>query len=106
MYPEADIFTHVVAPEKLSPALQKHRIFTTSITKLPFAPRLYQKYLPLMPRALEEIDLTGYDLVISSEAGPAKGIIAPPDAPHLCYCHSPMRYLWDQYHTYRNGQDS
>ena len=56
-----------------------------------------------MPRALEEIDLTGYDLVISSEAGPAKGVIAPPDAPHLCYCHSPMRYLWDQYHVYRDG---
>lgn len=56
-----------------------------------------------MPRALEEIDLSGYDLVISSEAGPAKGVIAPPDAPHFCYCHSPMRYLWDQYHVYRDG---
>jgi len=62
--------------------------------------KLYQKYLPLMPRALEEIDLRGYDLVLSSEAGPAKGVIAPPDAPHICYCHSPMRYLWDQYHVY------
>lgn len=103
MFPQADIFTHVVVPERLSPALRQHRIFTTSVARLPFAPKLYQKYLPLMPRALEEIDLTGYDLVISSEAGPAKGVIAPPDAPHLCYCHSPMRYLWDQYHTYRQG---
>jgi glycosyltransferase involved in cell wall biosynthesis len=103
MFPQADIFTHVVVPERLSPLLRQHRIFTTSVARLPLAPKLYQKYLPFMPRALEELDLTGYDLVISSEAGPAKGVIAPPDAPHLCYCHSPMRYLWDQYHTYRSG---
>lgn len=102
MFPQADIFTHVYAPKRVSALINSHRVMTTSIARLPFATRLYQKYLPLMPRALEEIDLTGYDLVISSEAGPAKGVIAPPDAPHLCYCHSPMRYLWDQYHIYRN----
>jgi len=103
MFPEADIFTHVYLPEKVSPLIRSHRVFTTSVARLPFAPKLYQKYLPFMPRALEELDLSGYDLVISSEAGPAKGVIAPPDAPHLCYCHSPMRYLWDQYHIYRNN---
>lgn len=103
MFPDADIFTHVAVPEQLSDTLRGHRIIQTSVGRLPFAPKLYQKYLPLMPRALEEIDLSGYDLVISSEAGPAKGVIAPPDAPHLCYCHSPMRYLWDQYHVYRDG---
>jgi glycosyltransferase involved in cell wall biosynthesis len=103
MFPEADIFTHVYVPQKVSPLIRSHRVFTTRIARLPMAARLYQKYLPLMPRALEELDLTGYDLVISSEAGPAKGVIVPPDAPHLCYCHSPMRYLWDQYHVYRNG---
>lgn len=103
MFPQADIFTHVVDRDRISPTLNAHRIFTTRIARLPMAQRMYQKYLPLMPRALEEIDLTGYDLVISSEAGPAKGVITPPDAPHLCYCHSPMRYLWDQYHVYRNG---
>ncbi|SFJ36640.1 glycosyltransferase [Jannaschia pohangensis] len=103
MFPGADIFTHVSDPSKLSPTLLRHRITETRIGRLPMARRMYQKYLPLMPRALEELDLTGYDLVISSEAGPAKGVIAPPDAPHLCYCHSPMRYLWDQYHVYRNG---
>ncbi|MDE3078875.1 MAG: glycosyltransferase [Paracoccaceae bacterium] len=101
MFPEADIFTHVHVPGRVSPVINAHRIVTTSVARLPFAPRLYQKYLPFMPRALEELDLTGYDLVISSEAGPAKGVIAPPEAPHLCYCHSPMRYLWDQYHVYR-----
>ncbi|MGI3170928.1 glycosyltransferase [Pseudooceanicola sp. C21-150M6] len=103
MFPQADIFTHVADPERLSATLTKHRIIETRIGRLPLAKKMYQKYLPLMPRALEEIDLTGYDLVISSESGPAKGVIAPPDAPHLCYCHSPMRYLWDQYHVYRNG---
>jgi glycosyltransferase involved in cell wall biosynthesis len=60
-------------------------------------------YMPLMPRALLEFDLQGYDLVISSEAGPAKGVVANPDAFHLCYCHSPMRYIWDMYHEYLTG---
>ena len=101
LYPQADIFTHVYRPEKTSALINRHRITTTFIGRLPFAATLYQKYLPLMPMALEELDLTGYDLVISSESGPAKGIVTHPDAVHICYCHSPMRYLWDQYHTYR-----
>lgn len=103
LFPQADIFTHVVVPKELSGTLLKHHIETTFISRLPYAARLYQSYLPLMPRALEGIDLNGYDLIISSEAGPAKGIIPPPDALHICYCHSPMRYLWDQYHIYRRG---
>lgn len=103
MFPGADIYTHVYRPERVSDLIRSHRVYTTSVARLPFASRLYQKYLPLMPRALEEIDLSGYDLILSSEAGPAKGVIAPPDAAHLCYCHSPMRYLWDQYHVYRDG---
>lgn len=100
MFPQADIFTHVLDREKLSPVIQKHRIETTFISRMPMARKLYQKYLPFMPRALEELDLNAYDLVISSEAGPAKGVIARPDALHICYTHSPMRYLWDQYHIY------
>ncbi len=101
MFPDADIFTHVYVPGQISPVITRHKVRTTSIARLPLASRMYQKYLPLMPRALEGLDLRGYDLVISSEAGPAKGVIAPPDALHLCYCHSPMRYIWDQYHVYR-----
>ena len=100
MFPQADIFTHVLDPDCLTPTLKKHRITETRIGSLPMARKLYQSYLPLMPRALEELDLTDYDLVISSESGPAKGVIAPPGVPHLCYVHSPMRYLWDQYHIY------
>lgn len=103
MYPDADIFTHVHVPEEMSDTIRGHKVTQTRVGRMPFARRLYQSYLPFMPRALEEIDLTGYDLVISSESGPAKGVIVPPDAFHLCYCHSPMRYLWDQYHVYRNS---
>lgn len=101
LYPQADIFTHVVAPDRLSDAIRAHTIRTSFIQKLPGAVKHYQKYLPLMPYALEELDLSGYDLVISSESGPAKGVIAGPEAFHLCYCHSPMRYLWDHYHPYK-----
>lgn len=101
MYPDADIFTHVVNRAKLSPKLAARRIFTSWISRLPFATKHYQKYLPLMPAALEALDLSDYDLVISCEAGPAKGIITRPDAVHVTYCHSPMRYIWDQYHQYR-----
>jgi glycosyltransferase involved in cell wall biosynthesis len=101
MFPDADIFTHAYRPEAISDTIRRHRVFTTWISKLPAATRLYQIYLPLMPQALEDLDLSAYDLVISSESGPAKGVIVRPDAIHLCYCHSPMRYLWDQYHVYR-----
>ncbi len=76
MFPQADIFTHVVDPSKLSSVITCHKIVQTRVGRLPFAKVMYQKYLPFMPRALEELDLTGYDLVISSEAGPAKGVMA------------------------------
>ena len=102
LFPGADLFTHVVDSEKMSSKIRSSRISTTFINRLPFSRRLYQYYLPLMPMALEELDLRGYDLIISSEAGPAKGVITPPDSTHICYCHSPMRYLWDQYLTYKN----
>lgn len=99
LYPDADIFTLVADPDKLSPTLRRHRIHTSFLQKLGGA-KHYQKMLPLMPMALESFDLTPYDLIISSEAGPAKGIIPRPDAVHVCYCHSPMRYIWDLYPQY------
>ncbi|MDR1257469.1 MAG: glycosyltransferase family 4 protein, partial [Spirochaetaceae bacterium] len=89
MFPDADVYTHVYSKKNISPAINRHRVYTSSINRLPFASRLYRMYMPLMPRALLEFDLQAYDLVISSEAGPAKGVIANPDAFHLCYCHSP-----------------
>ena len=90
----------MVNRKAISEKLLRHNIFTTFVAKLPFAEKIYQKYLPLMPLALEQLDLSDYDLVISSESGPAKGVITRPDALHVCYCHSPMRYIWDQYHVY------
>jgi glycosyltransferase involved in cell wall biosynthesis len=101
LYPQADIFTHVYAPHAVSPKIRQQKVYTTFINKLPLAIRHYQSYLPLMPLALESLDLSDYDLVISSESGPAKGVIVPPAAMHVCYCHTPMRYIWDFYHRYR-----
>lgn len=100
LFPDADIFTHVVVPEALSARIRARPIKTSFIQKLPGARRHYQRYLPLMPLALEQLDLRGYDLVISSESGPAKGVVPAPDALHISYVHSPMRYLWDHYHDY------
>lgn len=100
LFPDADIFTHVYVPERMSPEIRERNVRTTFIQKCPGSARHYQKYLPFMPMALEQLDLRGYDLVISSESGPSKGVIATPDACHICYCHSPMRYLWDHYHEY------
>lgn len=103
MYPEADIYTHVYVPEMVSETIRKHRVVSTFINRLPRARRMYKTYLPLMPIALEQLDLRGYDLILSSESGPAKGIIAPPHALHVCYCHTPMRYIWNMFHDYREG---
>jgi glycosyltransferase involved in cell wall biosynthesis len=103
LYPQADIFTHVYVPEAMSALIRSRPVYTSFIQKLPGARRHYQKYLPLMPMALEGLNLRGYDLVISSESGPAKGVIAAPDALHICYTHSPMRYLWDHYHDYHSS---
>jgi glycosyltransferase involved in cell wall biosynthesis len=100
LYPQADIFTHVADLDNLTEIIKERKITETFISRLPGARQHYQKYLGLMPRALEELDLRGYDLIISSESGPAKGIISPPLARHICYVHSPMRYIWDQYHPY------
>jgi glycosyltransferase involved in cell wall biosynthesis len=104
IYPEADIFTNVFVPSAISPVIRQHTVRTTFVQKLPFVSRLYPYYLPFMPAALESLDLREYDLVISSESGPAKNVIVRPDALHLCYCHSPMRYLWDLAPEYASGR--
>jgi glycosyltransferase involved in cell wall biosynthesis len=103
MFPEADIYTHVYNPKAVSDMIKSKRIFTSRVNRLPFAKKLYQFYMPLMPNALIDFNLQQYDLVISSEAGPAKGVVVNPNAYHICYCHSPMRYLWDMYHDYFKG---
>jgi len=103
MFPEADIYTHVYNPKAVSALIKSRRIITSRINRLPFAKKLYRLYMPLMPNALMDFNLQQYDLIISSEAGPVKGVVPNPNAYHLCYCHSPMRYLWDMYHEYFRG---
>lgn len=98
LLPEADIFTLFCDRETLSPELQTRRITTSFLNPLR---RYYRDLLPLMPMALESFDLRDYDLIISSESGPAKGVLVPSTARHICYCHTPMRYLWDFYAAYR-----
>jgi len=99
LFPDADIFTLFLDPDTLSPELRRHHIITSKLNPLR---RFHRALLPLMPLALESFDLRGYDLIVSSESGPAKGVIAPSTTRHICYTHTPMRYLWDLYHDYRN----
>jgi glycosyltransferase involved in cell wall biosynthesis len=105
MYPQSDIYTHVYDPNAVSKIIKSHKIYTSHINRIPFAKKLYRLFMPLMPSALLEFDLQKYDLIISSEAGPAKGVVPNPKAYHVCYCHSPMRYIWDMYHEYLRGRN-
>ncbi len=97
IFPEADIFTLFYDPEKVSETIRSRRVTSSFLNP---ARRYYRSLLPLMPFALEHLDLRGYDLIISSESGPAKGLVANASSRHICYCHSPMRYLWDLYPDY------
>ena len=99
LLPDADIFTLFSEPAMLSPTVRSHRVAASFLNPLR---RRYRSLLPLMPMALESFDLRGYDLVVSSESGPAKGVLTPSHTRHVCYCHTPMRYLWDLYPAYRN----
>ena len=99
LYPDADIFTHVYNPICISDKINSHNVYTTFINRLPFVKKYYQYYLPLMPIALKKINLNKYDLIISCESGPSKGINKY-NAKHICYCHTPMRYLWDMHDIY------
>src|SRR3974377_2348370 len=97
LIPDADIFTLFYDPEKVSPLIRSRTVKTSFLNPLR---RYYRSLLPLAPMALEALDLRGYDLVISSESGPAKGVITCSNTRHVCYCHTPMRYLWDLYPNY------
>src|SRR6201993_36003 len=106
MFPSADIFTLFLDEEKLSPALRGRKITSSFLDRIPGARRVHRHCLPLYPLAVEMLDLSGYDLVITSDSGPMKGVVTDLDATHICYCHSPMRYLWDGYSAYRRDMSS
>lgn len=97
--PQPDIFTLFYDPERVSPFLRSHSVTASFLN--PFR-RRHRCCLPLAPMALEQFDLRAYDLVISSESGPAKGVLTASHTRHICYCHTPMRYLWDLYPAYLN----
>jgi glycosyltransferase involved in cell wall biosynthesis len=98
--PGADVFTLLHVPGSVSAAIGARRPRPSFVQHLPRAPRWYRHYLPLFPAAVESFDLDGYDLVISSSHCAVKSVVVPGRARHLCYCHSPMRYAWDQFPAY------
>lgn len=101
LYPGADLFSVVdFMPERDRGFLSGHQIRTTFVQHLPQAQKRYRSYLPLMPWAVERLDLSAYDLILSSSHAVAKGVITRPDQLHICYCHSPMRYAWDMREEY------
>jgi glycosyltransferase involved in cell wall biosynthesis len=101
LVPHADLFTLVdFLPEDQRHFLNGRRPRTSFIQKLPFAAKKYRSYLPVMPYAIEQFDLSAYPLVISSSYAVAKGVLTGPDQLHISYVHSPARYAWDLYHQY------
>lgn len=102
--PQADVFSLVdFCPPSQRQWLGGRPVHTSYIQRLPFARGHFRKYLPLWPHAIEQLDLTAYDLVVSSSHAVAKGVLTSADQLHVCLCHSPMRYAWDLYHDYLRG---
>lgn len=99
MYPDAPIYTSIYNRRTL-PEFADREIITSFIQRMPYAQTRHYIYLPLMPYAFEQFDLSEFDIVISSSHSCAKGIITKPQTLHVCYCHSPMRYAWDSCHSY------
>lgn len=99
LFPDAEIFTLLHVPGSVSPRIEARPIHTSPLQRAPFVRRRYRRWLPLFPLAVEALDPRGFDLVLSSSHCVAKAV-RPRGAPHLCYCHTPMRYAWDQLGAY------
>ncbi|MFP1721973.1 glycosyltransferase family 4 protein [Lonsdalea quercina] len=101
VYPKAELYSVIdFFDEKSRELIANKQATTTFIQKFPKAKKSYQKYLPFMPLAIEQLDVSGYDVVLSSSHAVAKGVITGPDQLHISYVHSPMRYAWDLQHQY------
>lgn len=100
LFPAAEIFTLVSDPAIVPENLRGRRLHTSWLQHIPLARSHHRHLMPLYPWATESLDLRGFDLVLSSDSGPIKGVRVSPEATHICYCHSPMRYLWDGYEAY------
>ena len=97
IFPDAPLYTSIYDPKRVDPAFQKIDIRTSFMQKLPFVMKHHQPYLPFYPFAMENLDLRGYDLVLSSSSAFGKGVITRPETLHICYCHTPMRWCWNYY---------
>ena len=106
VYPDATLFVLLHTKGTVSPIIERMPIRTSWVSKLPFARERYRHYLPLFPKAVRAHDLSGFDLVISSHHCVAKGVRVPADALHICYCYTPMRYIWSQYEDYFDPERS
>jgi len=100
LFPAADLFTLLHVPGSVAPAIERRRITTSFIQRLPAAATRYRQYLPLFPAAIARFDLRGYDLVLSSSHCVAKGVRVGRGTLHVSYCYTPMRYVWDLYDDY------
>src|SRR2546426_4567825 len=100
LFPEAPLFTLLHVPGSVTPLIESRRIVTSFVQRLPRAAARYRYYLPAFPLAISRFDLSGYDLVVSMSHCVAKGVRVAPRALHVCYCFSPMRYVWDLYDDY------
>ena len=105
LYPNADIFSIVdfLDDKDRKDIIKGKKVTTTFIQKLPFAKKHFRNYLPLFPKAIESLDLSGYELIISSSWAFAKGIKKAENQIHICYCHTPIRYAWDLYDEYTSN---
>ncbi|MCX6544335.1 MAG: glycosyltransferase [Acidobacteria bacterium] len=100
VYPAADVFTLLHVPGSVSPRIERHRIRTSLVQRVPGAKRIYRQLLPLFPFAIEQFSFDRYDLIVSISHCAAKSILPGIRARHLCYCLTPMRYAWDQFGAY------
>ena len=101
VFPNADIYTLVAKKEVCDElGIPWEKVHTSFIQKMPLGTKKHRAYLPLFPFAIEQFDLRGYDVIISSSHCVAKGILTKADQLHICYCHSPIRYCWDMYNEY------
>lgn len=100
-FPQADLFSLIdFIPAGQRSFIQNKLVTTSFLQRMPFAKTKHRHYLPLMPLAIEQLDVSSYDVVISSSHAVAKGILTGPNQLHICYCHSPIRYAWDMQHQY------
>ena len=103
LFPDAPLYTLLHVPGSVSATIERRRIVTSFVQRLPGAATRYRQYLPLFPAAVRGLSLDGYDLVLSLSHCAAKAVRVPPGAVHICYCFTPMRYVWDLEQDYARG---